>query len=49
MVIVELEMELYLGQQGKTDSINKHYQLFKPRVDTIVAHGDTSDWHHAYA
>ena len=37
--IVELDMELYLGQQGKTNSIDEHYQRLKSRVDTIITHG----------
>ena len=37
MAIVESDMEFYLGHQGKTDSINEYYQLFKSRVDTITA------------
>ena len=48
MAIVESNIELYLSQLGKNDTIDEHYQLLKPRVDTITAHGDMRGHHPAY-
>ena len=41
MAIIKSDMELYLGHQAKTNSINEYYRLFKLKVETITAHGGT--------
>ena len=45
MVIVESDMQLYLGIQGKTDTIDKFLRLFISRADTIITHGGTPCHH----
>ena len=47
MVIVESDMNLMLGFQGKTDSIEAFLRLFQSRVETIEAHGGTPGIHPA--
>ena len=38
MAIIEYDMELYLGFQGKTKDCDDYMAVFKARVDTINAH-----------
>ena len=45
MAIADSDMELYLGHQRKTDSIDEQNRLFKLKVDTITTHGGTPGHH----
>ena len=45
MAIVESDVKLYLGFQGKTATIDKYDTLFLSRIDTIRAHGGEPGHH----
>ena len=45
MAIVESDMKLMLGFQGKSASIEEFATLFRSRVDTLKAHGGRPDHH----
>ena len=49
MAIVESDMKLMLGFQGKSASIDEFATLFRSRVDTIKAHGGRPGHHPAQA
>ena len=45
MVVIESDMELYIGFQGANEACNDHIAVFKARVDTINAHAGLSGKH----
>ena len=47
MAIVESDVKLYLGFQGKTASIDDCATLYRLRIDTIKAHGGEPGYHPA--
>ena len=49
MAIVESDMKLMMGFQGKTATVDEFATLFRSRVDTIAAHGGRPGHHPAQA
>ena len=47
MSIVESDVRLYLGFQGKKASIDEYATLYRSRIDTIKAHGGEPGYHPA--